>query len=150
MKRKNYQIKDTVAGDTISSCTPGGSSGAFDRDCVARGAASGRNHRRPSGSCPGAPTELSLLDLQKVACLSFFRKANRPQKENKIFARLNEGASWGRMAWVRRTVGDCGASSDWPNGSIMPEAVRQEGVWRWNVKYCRNVVCFHKHHHVPP
>lgn len=32
----------------------------------------------------------------------------------------------------------------------MPEAVGKEGVWRWNVKYCRNVIYFHKHHQAPP
>ena len=47
----------------------------------------------------------------------------------------------------RRTVGDSGASSNRPNGCIVPEAVRRRVC---DAGMCRNVIYFHKHHQVPP
>ncbi|CAB1444724.1 unnamed protein product [Pleuronectes platessa] len=54
-------------------------------------------------------------------------KANRPQQENKIFARLNDG----RAGDIRSRLGEgeqlatVEPNSDRPNGSIVPEAVSE-------------------------
>lgn len=66
-------------------------------------------------------------------CL-FLAKANKPQQENKIFARSNGGRTWAPSEENSRSLWSGVGRLRGPKGGFMPTAVAEEAERRRNVK----------------
>lgn len=130
---------------------PADVSGPFNCDCVSESCGRSEDHWGPSGSSPGAATEVSLLCPHRRWRVALFieKQTNHNRKLKYLPSRTRGRAGdehrpeWGEQSPTveRRPTG--------AERQLYAGGRQEEAEWCWNVKYCRNVMYFHKCHRVP-